>query len=184
MHGEIKTKKTSTFTITSGETIISLEYTTEVYSKSQTACAAMCVLNDRCCVASFSQESSICRLDRADNCCVATNTAIVTMPCAEYIHFGVSSYYIFEELVQWEEAKENCESLRGKLVEIETFEENRFIKDELMTRNTGVDGYWIGGYNFHNDNDMEWIGQPNKSMPFSDMETGEPNGPMTLSYAC
>lgn len=76
MHGEIKTKKTSTFTITSGETIISSEYTTEVYSKSQTACAAMCVLNDRCCVASFSQESSICRLDRADNCCVATNTAI------------------------------------------------------------------------------------------------------------
>lgn len=26
---------------------------------------------------------------------------------------------------------------------------------------------------------MEWIGQPNKSMPFSDIETGEPNGPMT-----
>lgn len=40
-------------------------------------------------------------------------------------------------------------------------------------------GYWIGGYNFHNDYDMEWVGQPNQVMPFSDMGANQPNYPWT-----
>ncbi|VDI64081.1 Hypothetical predicted protein [Mytilus galloprovincialis] len=181
--------KKSTFTIKSGETLMSSSYTTDVYSKSKSACAAMCVLDDRCCVASFSEESSICRYDRVDNCCVATDNATgwsvmtrnqyISMPCTEYIHFGVSSYYIFEEHAQWETAKGKCGSLRGKLAELETFAENQFIKDELQTRNTGVNGYWIGGYNFHNDNDMEWVSQPDQPMTFSDMGPNQPDKLMT-----
>lgn len=38
-------------------------------------------------------------------------------------------------------------------------------------------GYWIGGYNFNNDGDMEWISHPYQNMPFIDMESGQPNGP-------
>ncbi|VDI63527.1 interferon-induced helicase C domain-containing protein 1, partial [Mytilus galloprovincialis] len=71
---------------------------------------------------------------------------------------------------------ENCEHLGGKLAELETSEENEFIKNELWTRNTGVSGYWIGGYDFYSDNDMEWASQPDQSMSFKDMEPGEPEG--------
>lgn len=38
-------------------------------------------------------------------------------------------------------------------------------------------GYWVGGYNFNKDVDMEWVSHPNQNMPFSDMEPGQPNGP-------
>lgn len=40
-------------------------------------------------------------------------------------------------------------------------------------------GYWIGGYNFHNDDDMEWVGEPNQVMPFSDMAANQPSNPKT-----
>lgn len=40
-----------------------------------------------------------------------------------------------------------------------------------------VGGYWIGGYNFHKDIDMEWVSQPDQVMPFSDMGGSEPNNP-------
>lgn len=42
-----------------------------------------------------------------------------------------------------------------------------------------VDGHWLGGYNFNNDNDMEWISHPNQVMPFSDMYGDQPNGPFS-----
>ncbi|VDI35643.1 Hypothetical predicted protein [Mytilus galloprovincialis] len=63
---------------------------------------------------------------------------------------------------------ESCKCLGGKLVELETEEENEFIKNDVMTISSGVAGYWIGGYNFNNDDDLEWLSQPNQAMPFSD----------------
>ncbi|CAG2246569.1 unnamed protein product [Mytilus edulis] len=75
--------------------------------------------------------------------------------------------------------KENCDCLGGKLLELETAVKNEFIKDQVRTLDTGVEGYWIGGYNFNNDDDMEWISKPNQVMPFSDMESDQPNNPDT-----
>ncbi|CAG2226145.1 unnamed protein product [Mytilus edulis] len=121
-------KKTSTFTIKSGSTIMASSDTTDVYSRSQSACASMCLLHDKCCVVSFSEESLICRLNTADNCCAATDNA---------------------------------------------------TGSSVMTRNQYTLGYWIGGYNFHNDDDMEWVGEPNQVMPFSDMAANQPSNPMT-----
>ncbi|XP_071123401.1 macrophage mannose receptor 1-like [Mytilus edulis] len=95
------------------------------------------------------------------------------------ITFGNSKYSIIPEYEEWENAKENCKCLGGKLVELETSEENEFIKDEVRTLNTGVEGFWIGGYNFNHDDDMEWISKPNQGIPFSDMHTGQPNHPTT-----
>ncbi|CAG2200931.1 unnamed protein product [Mytilus edulis] len=152
MNAETIKKKTSTFTVKSGETIMSSCNTTDVYSESKLKCGAMCVLHDACCVASFSKESSICRLDITERCCVATNPAI-----------------------GWSVMTRNQ---YRKLVEMETSMENEFIKNEVKTRNTGVKGYWIGGYNFNQDDDMEWLSKPNQVMPFSDMAPGDPNRPM------
>ncbi|CAG2256712.1 unnamed protein product [Mytilus edulis] len=61
------------FTITRNRTVTSSHYTTDVFSESHLMCAMMCSSQDKCCVASFSQETSICRLDTTDNCCVATD---------------------------------------------------------------------------------------------------------------
>ncbi|CAG2188313.1 unnamed protein product [Mytilus edulis] len=170
---------------------MSSQHTTDVYLKSQSACAAMCLLDNKCCVASFSKESSICRLDRTENCCVATDSVtgwnVMTrnqyMPatCAGCINFGNSRYSIIEDLTEWEKAKDNCKCLGGKLVELETSEENEYIKDKVRTLNTGVHGYWTGGYNFNNDSDMEWLSKPNQDMPFSDMAPGQPSDPATQS---
>ncbi|VDI50457.1 Hypothetical predicted protein, partial [Mytilus galloprovincialis] len=74
---------------------------------------------------------------------------------------------------------ESCQGLGGKLVELETQEENEFIKNEVMTISSGVEGYWIGGYNFNNDGDLEWLSKPNQPMPIIDwnMETyPQPDG--------
>ncbi|CAG2193807.1 unnamed protein product [Mytilus edulis] len=61
------------FTITGNRTFKSSHDTTDVYSESHLMCAMMCSSQDKCCVASFSQETSTCRLDTTDNCCVATD---------------------------------------------------------------------------------------------------------------
>ncbi|CAC5411763.1 unnamed protein product [Mytilus coruscus] len=185
MHAEIIEKKKNILTVKRGETILSAHYTTDVYSKSQ------CLLHDKCCVASFSKESSICRLDKTENCCVATDIATgwnvitrnqyIPMTCAGCISFANSMYSIIKDLKEWEKAKENCKCLGGKLVQLETSEENEFIKDKVRTLNTGVNGYWTGGYNFNNDNDMEWLSKSTQVMPFSDMEAGEPNNPVDQS---
>ncbi|XP_071123025.1 perlucin-like protein [Mytilus edulis] len=182
-------RKTSTFTVKNGENIMSSCNTTDVFSKSESACGARCVLHDACCVASFSKESSICRLDISENCCVATNTAIgwsvmtrnqhIPATCAGCISFGNSMYSIIGDLTEWEKAKVNCKCMGGKLVEMETSEENEFIKNEVRTLNTGVKGYWIGGYNFNNDNDLEWISKPYQVMAFSDMNGSQPDKPLT-----
>ncbi|CAG2200924.1 CLEC3A [Mytilus edulis] len=93
--------------------------------------------------------------------------------CTGNITFGNSVVSIIPDYEEWENAKENCICLGGKLLELETSEENEFIKDTVRTLNTGVSGYWIGGYNLHNDGDFEWLSKPNQAMPFSDwdMET-------------
>ncbi|CAC5411762.1 unnamed protein product [Mytilus coruscus] len=188
MHAEIIEKKKNILTVKRTETTLSSHYTSDVYSKSQSTCATMCLLHDKCCVASFSDESSICRLDRTENCCVATDIATgwnvmtrnqyVPMTCAGCISFGNSVYSIIEDLTEWEKAKGNCKCQGGDLLELETSEENEFIKNEVRTLNTGVDAYSIGGYNFNNDNDMEWISKPNQVRPFSDMAPGQPNDPI------
>lgn len=41
-----------------------------------------------------------------------------------------------------------------------------------------TEGYWVGGYNFNQDHDMEWISKPSQVMPFSDMGPNQPDKPM------
>ncbi|CAG2204147.1 unnamed protein product [Mytilus edulis] len=139
--------------------------TSDFHCKSLLICAQTCLSNRQCCVASFSKETSTCRLDISEKCCIDTETKDGWRTIRR-------KNYHYEE---WENAKENCICLGGKLLELETSEENEFIKNTVRTLNTGVKGYWIGGYNFNNDNDMEWISKPNQVMPFSDMYAGQPN---------
>lgn len=61
------------FTITRNRTVKSSHNTIEVYSESPLMCAMMCSSQEKCCVASFSEQTSTCRLDTTDNCYVATD---------------------------------------------------------------------------------------------------------------
>ncbi|CAG2206482.1 unnamed protein product [Mytilus edulis] len=167
--------------------VLQTENTTDTYSVSMVVCAVLCLIDPRCCVASFDRGTSTCRIDSSGRCNIVTEpyaewriirrSSYFPLTCPGCNYFEGSSFSIFEEQLGWEKSKENCELLGGKLAELDTLEENEFIKDELIARNTGVRGYWIGGFNFHNDGDMEWISQPDTPMSYSDIHPTQPDGP-------
>ncbi|CAG2256713.1 unnamed protein product [Mytilus edulis] len=129
----------------------------------------------------------MCRLDTSENCCTVTILDVGSRTlkqnkyyppaCNECASFGMSSYSIIEVTASWSEAMNNCTCFGGNLAEIATDAENEFITTELFTRNTGAVGYWLGGYNFNNDSDLEWISKPNERMPYHNFASGEPNQP-------
>ncbi|VDI35642.1 Hypothetical predicted protein [Mytilus galloprovincialis] len=84
--------------------------------------------------------------------------------------------YAFIELAAtWNEAVSNCTCHGGHLAEIETLGENDFITNELSIRQNRGIGYWLGGYNFNGDSDLEWISKPTDCMPFTNWYPEEPN---------
>ncbi|CAC5397267.1 MRC [Mytilus coruscus] len=175
------------FKVHSDEIVLLSQYTDDVFSESLSMCALMCLLQEKCCVASFSDETSICRLDKSENCCAVNTVALgsralkrnnyVPPECTECVRFGMSLYKIIEVTATWSEAMNNCTCFGGYLAEIETEAESGFITNELFTRNTGAFGYWLGGYNFNNDSDLEWISKPNERMPYYNFAFNEPNQP-------
>ncbi|VDI35052.1 Hypothetical predicted protein [Mytilus galloprovincialis] len=175
------------FTVHSEESVLSSQYTDDVYAESLSMCALMCLLQEKCCVASFSDETSMCRLDKSENCCAVTILAVGSRAlkqnkyyppaCTKCVSFGMSTYKIIEVTATWSEAMNNCSCFGGNLAEIETEAESEFITNELFTRNTGVFGYWLGGYNFNKDSDLEWISNPNERMPYFNFAPNEPNQP-------
>ncbi|CAG2193806.1 unnamed protein product [Mytilus edulis] len=177
------------FTVHSEESVLSSQYTDDVYAESLSMCALMCLLQEKCCVASFSDETSMCRLDKSENCCVVTILAVgsralkqnkySSSTCTNCLVYDRSLYKIIDNEKKWQEAVDDCKCQGGKLIEIETKKENDFILTELKNRNTGTLGYWLGGYNFNNDFDLEWISNPGQGMPFDGTGVGEPNNPFT-----
>ncbi|XP_052066527.1 perlucin-like protein [Mytilus californianus] len=175
------------FKVHSDEIVLSSHYTEDVYSESLSMCALMCLLQKKCCVASFFDETSICRLDKSEKCCAVTNIAVGSRAlkrntyfppvCTECVSFGMSLYKIIEITATWSEAMNKCTCFGGYLAEIETEAESEFITNEIFTRNTGAVGYWLGGYNFNNDSDLEWISKPNERMPYTNYASNERNQP-------
>ncbi|CAG2205631.1 CLEC3A [Mytilus edulis] len=166
--------------------------TVDVDSASKIECALQCLSNRECCLASFSEGTSTCRIDNSEKCDIKTETIngwttirrniYFPMTNSRSISFGNSKYCIIKEQEEWMKANESCQGLGGKLVELETQEENEFIKNDVMTLSSGVEGYWIGGYNFNNDGDLEWLSKPNQAMPITDwnMQTyPQPDGLLT-----
>ncbi|XP_052067183.1 perlucin-like protein [Mytilus californianus] len=100
--------------------------------------------------------------------------------CTECFSYASSIYKVIEDTVNWEMARDNCYNLGGKLVEMETQDENDFIKSILTVRNANITGntiYYLGGYKFKADENIRWISTSSLEMPFTDMAPGEPNNP-------
>ncbi|VDH91601.1 Hypothetical predicted protein [Mytilus galloprovincialis] len=43
----------------------------------------------------------------------------------------------------------------------------------------GINGYWLGGYNFNKNGSFQWISNPTQPMTYSDMYSTQPNKPTT-----
>ncbi|XP_071175583.1 macrophage mannose receptor 1-like [Mytilus edulis] len=178
----------ASFSVLNKKRIVDSEFTTDQVVDTKMLCAIRCSSEEKCCVASYDTSTSICRLDTTENCCVdieivdgweTFKTDKYEAPCTGCISYGTSSYKFSEDYKPWNGAKISCVCFGGKFLEAETTEENNFIKAELVTRNTGINGYWLGGYNFNKDGNLEWISSPDQPMTYSDMNPGEPSGPTT-----
>ncbi|CAG2257171.1 unnamed protein product [Mytilus edulis] len=178
----------ASFSVLNKNRVVVSEFTTDQVVDTKMLCAIRCSSEEKCCVASYDTSTSICRLDTSENCCVdieivdgweTFKTDKYETPCTGCISYGTSSYKFSEDYKPWNGAKISCVCFGGKFLEAETTEENNFIKAELVTRNTGINGYWLGGYNFNKDGNLEWISSPDQPMTYSDMNPGEPSGPTT-----
>ncbi|VDI19112.1 Hypothetical predicted protein [Mytilus galloprovincialis] len=98
--------------------------------------------------------------------------------CADCYSYATSTYRIIEDTVDWKTARNSCYNFGGKLVELETKEENEFIKDTLTYRNADAT-YYLGGYMFNANDGIRWITTPSQAMTFTDWAAGEPNNPIT-----
>lgn len=72
---------------------------------------------------------------------------------SERVEFNGHYYQVFDESLDWFEAKKRCEDLGGHLVTITSKEEQQAVTNVLSTANRN--SYWMGGYK--TDGTFEWI---------------------------
>ncbi|XP_062587632.1 low affinity immunoglobulin epsilon Fc receptor-like [Saccostrea cucullata] len=89
----------------------------------------------------------------------------------DWSSFGSSCYIVIKQKKSWDDAAIKCLRYGAKLVEIETKEENDFLKQTLINTN---DIYWTGGIDDVTEGQFVWAstGSP---LSFKDWNTGEPN---------
>lgn len=79
---------------------------------------------------------------------------VVSASCeAQWTGFGSSCYKI-HSYQDWSNAKLNCQNFGGKLVKIESDDENHFIKTKYLSGGGGR--YWIGLSDLGNEGDWRW----------------------------
>ena len=71
-----------------------------------------------------------------------------------WIGNGTSCYKLSTSNKTWKNAKKECEKWNGRLVKVESSEENDFIKTELLPTKYG--NYWIGLSDSDNEGDWMW----------------------------
>ncbi|XP_048752125.1 C-type lectin domain family 4 member M-like isoform X1 [Ostrea edulis] len=89
----------------------------------------------------------------------------------DWTSFGHSCYMAIEQKKSWDSAAMKCIRYGSKLVEIETKDENDFLKNTLLKNK---DNYWTGGIDDVTEGKWFWAvsGSP---LNFTDWNTGEPN---------
>ncbi len=95
-----------------------------------------------------------------------TNTEPTTN---ERVEFNGHYYQVFDESLDWFEAKKRCEDLGGHLVTITSKEEQQVVTNVLSTANRN--SYWIGGYK--TDGAFEWI--TGEKMSYSNWAWAQPD---------
>ncbi|XP_062618052.1 secretory phospholipase A2 receptor-like [Saccostrea cucullata] len=105
-------------------------------------------------------------------------------PCpAAWIHFQTSCYVFATGYPEdWTEAGSFCNRMGAKLAEIETREENNFLRMHAIDnyQQAGVH-FWIGGTDVLVDGQWIWI-TSQKRISYADWYPGEPNGALHESF--
>ncbi len=81
--------------------------------------------------------------------------------------FKGNYYYVYNDEMSWEAAKETCESLGGHLVVITSASEQDFIDKMAKERNSC---YWLGGY--RSSDDWRWV--TGETWKFTAWSSGNP----------
>ncbi len=89
----------------------------------------------------------------------------------ERVEFNGHYYQVFDESLDWFEAKKRCEALGGHLVTI-TSEEEQGIINKLLSKNT-KDDYWIGATDEEHEGEWKWI--TGEEFIYTNWHTNEPN---------
>ncbi|GFO46400.1 lectin c-type domain containing protein [Plakobranchus ocellatus] len=91
--------------------------------------------------------------------------------------FRNSCYGFGHERMTWPEAEQMCVLYEGSLAEIQTKEENDFLKS-MLRNNTILNriyGAWIGGTDIFTEGTWEWAGTKELINEFQDWGPNEPN---------
>ena len=88
-----------------------------------------------------------------------------------FTEYDGNRYYLFDQAMTWEEAKEFCESAGGHLVSITTRTEQDVVM-HLAEQGT-QSNYWIGAYD--QESESHWTWTTGEAFSYSYWESGEPN---------
>ncbi|XP_025097816.1 perlucin-like protein isoform X1 [Pomacea canaliculata] len=89
-----------------------------------------------------------------------------------WILYQSSCYGFGDEDVTWEGAQEFCQLFDSSLAEVETSEENEFLKG--IARNRNYASMWLGGTDVFSEGFWIWAGSK-QPLGFVDWHTGEPS---------
>ncbi|CAG5124221.1 unnamed protein product [Candidula unifasciata] len=94
--------------------------------------------------------------------------------CLPGWHFhGGSCYGFGESQVSWGDAQELCYAFKGKLAEIETVEENMFLKNMAKTRQARLT--WLGATDIFDEGTWEWASTGKEIFTFEDWAPQQPD---------
>ncbi|CAG5124224.1 unnamed protein product [Candidula unifasciata] len=108
-------------------------------------------------------------------------TQVDSQFCREGWHyFGGSCYGFGESPAAWGAAQAICKVYNGKLAEIETSEENEFLKN--LAKGKQADRTLLGGTDIFSEGSWEWSSNGNSLYPLVDWAPGEPNDENCLNF--
>lgn len=80
---------------------------------------------------------------------------------SDAVKYNGHYYYIYEDVLTWEEAKKYCESKGGHLVTITSKEEQEFIEKYINDKGYGKVRFWIGATDKEKEGEWKWVtGEP------------------------
>lgn len=87
------------------------------------------------------------------------------------VEFNGHYYQVFDEGLDWFEAKSKCEELGGHLVTITSQEEQDFVNDYV--KNGNRINYWLGATDEKVEGEWEWVS--GESFEYENWHSGEPS---------
>ncbi|XP_021347184.1 low affinity immunoglobulin epsilon Fc receptor-like isoform X2 [Mizuhopecten yessoensis] len=118
---------------------------------------------------------------------VSTLRGVILLRCDPGWLYNANHCYLFSQSRKtWQEAIEKCQDMNAYLADIQSDEENRFVKMELSRRheeNPELGDYFLGGY--LSTTERKWIWRrTGEQFGYTDWAPNEPNNHQDLGEEC